>query len=299
MTLDQLRCLVALDEHRNFTRAAEAVYLSQPALSLQIAKLERELGVVLFDRKSRPLKPTEVGEAVIAHARRVLALVEEMKALVQGEGYQGPFRLGVIPTVGPYLLPRLLPAFSHLFPGVRLEAVELLTPEILKELQEGRLDAGLIASWEEEQGLSLVPLFQEPFYLYISPQHPLYAKEAIAPLEVRASEAWVLAEGHCFREQVLSVCQPELMDTRPYAFQGGHLDTLVRLVDGVGGLTFLPQMAAQALPEEAKRHLRPFLPPTPSRTVYLVEREGSAKRFLSSRLAQLLKAWTLGSPGSP
>ncbi len=294
MTLEQLRCLVALAEHGSFTRAAQALHLSQPALSLQIARLERELGVELLDRSQRPLRPTEVGERILHQARQVLEALEGIRALARGEAWAGPLRLGVIPTVGPYLLPRLLPRFREAFPGVGLEVAELLTPAILAGLAEGRLDGGLVATEEEAPGVQREALAQEAFYLYLAPGHPLLAREAVHPLEVPIGEAWVLGEGHCFREQVLLVCRPELQGVQLYRFDGGSLDTLVRLVDGVGGLTFLPEMALWTLAPDQRARVRPFLPPSPGRTLYLLFRRGSLKAPLLQALKPLLLATLRG-----
>ncbi|WP_337844521.1 hydrogen peroxide-inducible genes activator [Thermus sp.] len=287
MTLDQLRYLVALDEERHFTRAAERVFLTQPALSIQIRRLEEELGVVLFDRSKRPLEPTEMGRKVVAQARRVLEEVERLKALARGEEelFQGPFRLGVIPTLGPYLLPRLLPRLRARFPGLELSVREELTPGILEGLLEGRLDAGLIGTEEQAPGLETHPLFQEAFLAYLSPHHPLYAQEALHPLEIPLEDTWILAEGHCFREQVLAACRPSL-GNRKVEFQSGDLETLVRLVEEVGGLTLLPEVALWTLPREKRRHLRPLAPPGAGRTIHLVVRSGALKRPLALALGE-------------
>ncbi len=261
---------------------------------LALLNLERELGVGLFDRSQRPLRPTEVGERILHQARQVLEALEGIRALARGEAWAGPLRLGVIPTVGPYLLPRLLPRFREAFPGVGLEVAELLTPAILAGLAEGRLDGGLVATEEEAPGVQREALAQEAFYLYLAPGHPLLAREAVHPLEVPIGEAWVLGEGHCFREQVLLVCRPELQGVQPYRFDGGSLDTLVRLVDGVGGLTFLPGMALWTLAPDQRARVRPFLPPSPGRTLYLLFRRGSLKAPLLQALKPLLLATLRG-----
>ncbi|MCS7059331.1 MAG: LysR substrate-binding domain-containing protein [Meiothermus sp.] len=287
MTLEQLRYLVALAEEGSFTRAAERVYLTQPALSVQIRRLEEELGVRLFERARRPLEPTEVGWAVVAQARRVLEEVERLKALARGEEgvFQGPFRIGVIPTLAPYLLPRLLPRLNERWPGLELSVREELTPGILQALLEGRLDAGLIGTPERLAGLELTPLFEESFVAYVAPSHPLYARPALHPLEIPLEDTWVLSEGHCFREQILSVCRPGL-PRRRVEFQSGDLETLVHLVEEVGGLTLLPEVALWTLAEPRWTRLRPLAPPGAGRTVYLVCREGALKRPVAQALGE-------------
>lgn len=284
-TLDQLRYLVVLAEEGSFTRAAERVYLTQPALSVQIRKLEEALGVRLFDRRKG--SPTEVGQAVVAQARRVLEEVERLVALARGqEGvFQGPFRVGVIPTLAPYLLPRLLPRWVARYPALTLSIREELTPGIVAGILEGRLDAGLVGTEERAPGLQALPIFSESFLAYVSPRHPLYAREALHPLEIPLEDTWILSEGHCFRDQVLSVCRPSL-SKRAVEFQSGDLETLVRLVEEVGGLTLLPEVALWTLPPEKRVHLRPLLPPGAGRTVYLLLREGSLKAPVAQALAQ-------------
>ncbi|RIH85558.1 LysR family transcriptional regulator [Calidithermus roseus] len=279
MTLERLRYLVALAEERSFTRAAERVFLTQPALSIQIRQLEEELKVRLFDRTKRPLELTEVGRRVVAQARRVLEEVEKLRALVGGEEglFEGVFRVGVIPTLAPYLLPRLLPRLTRRWPALELSVREELTPGILQGLLEGRLDAGLIGTPEGLPGLELTSLFEEGFVAYVAPSHPLYARSALHPVEIPLEDTWVLSEGHCFREQILSVCRPGPLRRR-VEFQSGDLETLVHLVEEVGGLTLLPEVALWTLPEDRRTRLRPLTSPGAGRTVYLVQREGALKR---------------------
>ncbi|RIH89491.1 Hydrogen peroxide-inducible gene activator [Meiothermus luteus] len=287
MTLEQLRYLVALAEEGSFTRAAERVYLTQPALSVQVRRLEEELGVRLFDRAKRPLEPTEVGRAVVAQARRVLEEVEKIRALAEGQAalFEGPFRLGVIPTLAPYLLPRLLPRLAERWPGLELSVREELTPGILQALLEGRLDGGLIGTPERLPGLEFTPLFEEGFVAYVAPGHPLYAQPALHPLEIPLEDTWVLSEGHCFREQILAVCRPGL-PRRRVEFQSGDLETLVHLVEEVGGLTLLPEVALWTLGEARWTRLRPLAPPGAGRTVYLVCREGALRRPVAQALGE-------------
>lgn len=288
MTLDQLRYVVALVEERSFTRAAERIYLSQPALSVQIRKLEEELQVKLFDRRRG--EPTEIGQAVAAQARKVLEEVARIKAMTRGEKgvFLGPFHLGVIPTLAPYLLPKLLPRLAERYPALEVSIREELTPDVLRGLREGRLDAGLVGTEERVPGVQTLPLFSEEFLAYVSPGHSLYAKERLHPLEIPLEDTWVLSEGHCFRDQVLSVCRPSL--ERPkVAFQSGNLETLVLLVEEVGGLTLLPQVALWTLPRDKHTHLRPLSPPGAGRTVYLLVREGSLKAPVARVLGEEAK----------
>ncbi|RDI96216.1 hydrogen peroxide-inducible genes activator [Meiothermus sp. QL-1] len=289
MNLEQLRYLVVLVEEGSFTRAAERVYLTQPALSIQIRRLEEELGVRLFDRREG--KPTEVGQQVVAQARRILEEVEKIRLLVGGEAgvFQGLLRVGVIPTLAPYLLPRLLPQITGRWPGLELSVREELTPSISQGLLEGRLDAGLVATLENLPGLERIPLFEERFIAYVAPGHHLYAQPVLHPKQIPLEDTWVLSEGHCFREQVLSICQPGPRRRR-VEFQSGDLETLVRLVEEVGGLTLLPEVALWTLPPDRRAHLRPLTPPGAGRTVYLILREGALRRPLLLDLCKEVQA---------
>ncbi|PZA06327.1 MULTISPECIES: LysR family transcriptional regulator [unclassified Meiothermus] len=290
MTLEQLRYLVVLAEEGNFTQAAERLFLTQPALSVQIRRLEEELKTRLFDRNKRPLEPTEAGRAVVAQARRVLEEVEKIKLGVNGEAqlFQGPFRVGVIPTLAPYLLPRLLPRIIQQWPQLELSVREELTPDILRDLLEGRLDAGLIGTAEKLPGLEGAPLFEEPFIAYVSCNHPLYSSPTLHPLEIPLEDTWILAEGHCFRQQVLSLCRPGVT-RRQVEFQSGDLETLMHLVEEMGGITLLPEVALWTLPQSKRSHLRP-LQPRMGRTVYLIHREGALKRPVARALGDEVKA---------
>ncbi|WP_018465979.1 hydrogen peroxide-inducible genes activator [Calidithermus timidus] len=290
MTLEQLRYLVTLAEEGNFTRAAERVFLTQPALSVQIRRLEEELETRLFDRNKRPLEPTEIGRRVIAQARRVLEEAEKIKLMLGGgaELFQGLFRVGVIPTLAPYLLPRLLPQITRQWPQLKLSVREELTPSILQDLLEGRLDAGLIGTAEQMPGLERLPLFEERFIAYVACDHPLYSSPTLHPSEIPLEDTWILAEGHCFREQVLAVCRPGVARRR-VEFQSGDLETLVHLVEEVGGITFLPEVALWTLPLPKWNHLRPLLPEV-GRTVHLLLREGTLKRPVALALGEQVQA---------
>lgn len=262
LTLDQLRYLVALAEEGSFTRAAERVYLTQPALSVQIRKLEEALGTRLFDRRKGTL--TEAGRVAVAQARRVLEEVERLRLLVQGEEacFQGPFRLGVIPTLAPYLLPRLLPELKARYPRLSLSVREELTPGIVRGLEEGSLDAGLVGTEERHPGLGAEPLFAEAFWAYVAPGHPLFEREAVHPLEIPPRGHLGPRRGTLLpgpgplrvpsepRRAVRGVPKRRPGDPRPL---GGRR----------GGLTLLPEVALWTLSPAQRTRLRPLSPPGP------------------------------------
>lgn len=282
MTATQLRYLVALDTHRHFGRAAASCFVSQPTLSAQLGRLEEELGVLLFDRSRRPLVPTELGARVVAQARVALAEFDRVAALVgeAAEAVAGELRLGVLPTLTPYLLPLVAGPFAERHPAVTLVAREMRTEEILEDLAADRLDAGLIATEEARPGLSSAALFEEPFVAYVGRGHALWAEAAVSPEALPGEDVWLMAEGHCFREQVLRVCRQAAEAGGPLRLESGSLETLRMLVEERGGVTLLPLLAVRSLSEAERAHVRPFAAPAPERTVRLVHGRAYLRRAL-------------------
>ena len=285
MTLTQLRYVVAVDRHRHFTRAADACGVSQPTLSMQIRKLEKELGVEIFHRGARRVRPTDVGRQVVEQARTVLEEADQLKVLAGlGEGtVAGELRLGVIPTVGPFVLPRALPALAARYPELTLVVEELKTSELLEGLGSETLDAALLATPSDLSGFRYRELFREPFVAYLAPDHPLRNRARIRPDDLDPGELWLLQEGHCFRDQVLDLCgrdspAPAPDRPRPLRFESGNLETLKRLVDEGGGMTLLPGLAVDRLSPEERSRVRPFEAPAPSRTVCFVHGRTYLKR---------------------
>ncbi len=288
-TLQQLVYLVAVDEHRHFGKAAEASLVSQPALSSQIRELERRLGVSLFERGNRRVLPTAVGATVIERARGVLRDVDELvsAARVDADGLRGPLALGVIPTMAPYLLPGLLPVLTGAHPAVELHLHELKTAEILRLLRDGGIDLGLLALPVTGDDLVAVALAEDPFVLALPENHPLAGTSPV-PLSVLADlPVILLEEGHCLREQALSVCR--LVGTREAEMQATGMPTLCQMVATGRGVTLLPRsaVALEARPGTGLT-TRPFAAPAPSRTVGLVWRRTSPSAALYGELGRLL-----------
>lgn len=285
MTLTQLSYIVAVDTHRHFQLAAEACGVTQPTLSMQIMKLEDVLGVRLFDRSRHPVEPTDIGRLVIDQARVVLREAARLRELVDEVGGEvvGELRIGVIPTLAPYILPRFLSDLSRRHPGLSLVVEEALTDQIVELLRSDRLDAGLLATPVDAPGIEERPLFEEPFVGYLSAGHALLGEERIAAEALEVDDLWLLHEGHCFRDQVLRLCGEGTRrdgSPRPFRFESGNLETLKRLVKSSGGLTLLPILAALDLDGEERSRIRPFSSPPPSRQVRLVHGKGYLKRGL-------------------
>jgi LysR family hydrogen peroxide-inducible transcriptional activator len=299
VTLTQLTYLVAVDTHRHFGAAAAACHVTQPTLSMQLGKLERLLGVTLFDRSRSPAVPTDVGRLLVEQARVVLReaarLVEVRDAaagLVAGE-----LRLGVIPTLAPYLLPRVLPELHRRHPLLELVVEERVTDDVIEGLRRGALDAGIIATAAPATDTVERVLFTEPFVAYVSPSHRLAGQATVRAEDLSLDDLWLLAEGHCLRAQTVRLCRqrasrdarPEVACTTGARFESGNLETLKRLVEGGTGMTLLPALAAGDLATAAQRRLvRPFADPAPTRDVRLVQRRAQHRRHLVDAIVHVL-----------
>ncbi|MEX2473212.1 MAG: hydrogen peroxide-inducible genes activator [Gemmatimonadota bacterium] len=283
MTVTQLRYVVAVDDHRNFSRAAERCSVTQPSLSAQIKKLESQLGVEIFDRSTNPVRPTEVGRRIIRQARVVLMEIGHLEELVHGEDeVAGELHVGVLPTVAPCILARFMGNLTARYPALRIRVEERQTEGILDGIEKGRLDAGLLATPVDKPELREHLLFREPFVAYLSPEHRLSPVKRIRSDQLRREDLWLLREGHCFREQVLDLCADmgwDEMEPPALRFDSGSLETLMRLVEVNGGMTLLPRLVLHGMSEERRGRVRPFEEPVPVRTMRLVYRRTSAKQL--------------------
>jgi LysR family hydrogen peroxide-inducible transcriptional activator len=291
ISLTQLEYVLAVDRHRNFGKAAKASHVSQPTLSMQLKKLEDDLGFPVFDRTKKPVLPTEGGLAVIAQARKVIDEWKRLSLLGKADGTEltGELRIAAIPTLAPYWIPLFLEAFSKRYPKVKLRIEELQTSQILAALDRDEVDAGLLVTPVENRTLQEEPIFYEPFHLWVRDDHPLAGKARIAEGDLDGCDMWLLNEGHCFRNQMLQICSLSKKKTmlRNVTFESGNLETLKRLVERAGGYTLVPQLA---LPDKAPKgiSIKPFRKPFPSREVSLVYRRLQWKAPLIQALKQVL-----------
>lgn len=289
MTIQQLHYIVALDEHRHFVRAARACHVTQPTLTMQVRKLEEELDVELFDRRAQPIKPTAIGQQIVAQARVLLREADQLRSLVDElhAGLQGSYRVGIIPTLAPYLLPLFLPGFAAAHPEVRLVIDERKTSRILKALRRGELDLGILVTPLDDDDLEEVPLFQEPFLAYLPLRHPLARRKRLRRTDIRDEALWVLGEGHCFREQTLSLCdRPSAGGHENLLYESGSIETLKGMVQAGSGMTLVPELSVA--PGDA--HVRRFEDPEPVRQVSLVVRRPFLRRKLLDTLARSIKS---------
>ncbi|MGI9550557.1 MAG: LysR substrate-binding domain-containing protein [Aurantibacter sp.] len=294
ITITQLEYIVAVDTHRNFAKAAAHCFITQPTLSMQIKKLEQQLGVLIFDRSKKPVKPTTVGENVIEQARsslRSLTKIEEIIMDSKGE-IKGELRIGVIPTLAPYLLPRFIVSFVEKYPNTKLRLEELLSDQILNRLSMDLLDVGIMIP-PTNSSIHSIHLFQEEFLLYSSSNHRLLSRKEIEIKDLNTQDLWLLKDGHCFRDQVESICGQEIShnSTRSIQFESGSLETLKSFINKKQGFTLLPELATLDWRTDEKKRLRRFKGEKPVREVGLVVH----RSYLKEGLIKVLKEEIIAS----
>jgi LysR family hydrogen peroxide-inducible transcriptional activator len=290
MTFVQLEYIVALDSHRHFASAAAHCYVTQPTLSMQINKLEQSLGLKLFDRSKQPVIPTEAGKEIIAEARKILAgkdtiteLVESRKGVLSGE-----LRVGIIPTLAPYLLPLFVQRFTKLYPKVRLIITELMTENIITRLREGRLDTGLLVTPLLEKGVREYTLFYEELMVYVSKNNEAYKKTYVLAKDINPNKLWLLEEGHCFRSQIMNLCELQKASRQhnTFEYEAGSIETLRRMVEVNDGMTIIPELSTIDMNAGQQKQIRRFRSPAPMREVSLIVHRDFAKKRLVEMLRQ-------------
>ncbi|HSJ66035.1 MAG TPA: hydrogen peroxide-inducible genes activator [Anditalea sp.] len=286
MTIQQLEYIIAVDKFRHFGHAADACFVTQPTLSAQISKLERELEIIIFDRSKMPVIPTELGAAVLAQAKKVVIEskgIYELISSLKGE-VNGVIKLGIIPTLAPYLLPLFIRRFLENYPNVQLEVEEMVTEEIVRRMRNDELDMGIVVTPLSEQGIVEKPMFYEKFYVYLSKDHHLLEEKKIEIADIINEDLWVLQQGHCFRDQVLNLCDQAKFQRMNFHFESGSLEGLKNLVNKYQGITLLPELATMELNEEEKSRLRPFKNEEPVREISII----LTRTYLKQKLVGLL-----------
>ncbi len=293
-SLTQLEYIVAVEKWRHFGKAAEACHVTQPTLSMQIQKVEEEIGYPLFDRLKKPVVPTAKGVRFIQQAKALLHEHRKLMELSRNQSHEvsGEFRLGVIPTVAPYLLPLFLESFSREYPHVELIVDELKTDTIISALHEDKLDAGILATPLNEPGLKERALYYEPFALYVSKSSSLNSRRRIRESDLSGEEMWLLADGHCFRNQIVRYCSlKEREGVFPNVqFAGGTLETLRNLIRNTSGYTLVPALFVDTLSDaEKKEHIREFEKPVPTREISLIYRRDQWKSDILNALENRIR----------
>ena len=286
MTLQQLEYIVAVDECRHFARAAEQCRVTQPTLSAMIQKLEDELGVRIFDRNCQPIAPTSVGEIVIRQARETLRQSKAIHDLVQEEksSMGGVFRLGILPTIAPYLLPRFFPQLMNKYKTLDIQVAEMRTKDIKQALIEGKIDAGILAQIDGLEEYNQEPLFYEQYYAYVSRSSGLFEKSPVRTSELGSEQLWLLDEGHCFRDQMLRFCQLKSAQVSQLAYRLGSMETFMRMVESGKGVTFIPELAVDQMGENQKQLVRPFAIPVPTRQLVMITNKSFVRNTLLKAL---------------
>jgi LysR family transcriptional regulator, hydrogen peroxide-inducible genes activator len=295
MTITQLEYVVAVATYRSFVASAEKCFVTQPTLSMQIQKMEEELEVRIFDRNKHPITVTEIGEAIVAQAKTILAECRRMHEVidVQKNKLTGVFRFAVIPTLAPNILPNLLENYSKAYPDMKLKVREMETKQIIAALNNNELDLALVSTPLETNTIIEHPLFYETFVAYMHKDEPALKKMLLKPSDIEMEKIWLLNEGHCMRNQVLDLCSEnieKLQAERPYRYESSNVDTLRLMVEKNGGMTILPELATQDFTEEQQNCVRYFEDPQPVREVSLITNDHSVRdKVLSSIKDEILK----------
>lgn len=288
MTLVQLEYIIALDNYRHFAIAAEKCFVTQPTLSMQIQKLEDMLGVLIFDRSKHPIEPTPLGIKILDQARSIISESKKVQEIIDLEKNEikGDIRLGVIPTLAPYIVPLFVSSFVEKYPEINLQISELMTDGIMDALDKDQLDLGIMVTPLNNNDFTEIPLFYEEFYAYTSHRHQLYDSKDVDPSSLGTDGLWILNEGHCFRKQALEICKAKKAErfNNRVLYESGSLEALKRIVDKRGGYTLLPELFTLDMSKDERNKLRKFIDPVPTREVGIVIKKSFAKQQLIQAL---------------
>ena len=290
ISLTQMKYVLAVDEHKSFQKAAEVCHVTQPTLSMQIQKLEDQLEMSVFDRSKKPIETTPSGHQMIIQMRKVLREAEQLEFLLESEKslIRGPFKLGIIPTIAPYLLPRFATAVADSYPELELTIEELQTEQIIQALESSRLDAAILATPLHNKGLTEDLLYYENFVFYGHTRHPLHERKSIKKKDLTSNDVWLLNQGHCFRDQVLDLCHSSRSKDSKYSnliFESGNLETLRKFVDKGVGYTLLPRLALPDQLSKWPKQAKAISQPEPVREVSLV----FLKSFFKAGIVEAIK----------
>ena len=292
MTLQQLEYILAVNQFRHFAKAAEYCRVTQPTLSAMIQKLEDELDTRIFDRSQQPICPTPVGILIIEQAQKILVQANRIKNIIEEEKHSltGTFKLGILPTVAPYLLPRFFPQLMKKYPDLDIRVIEMKTNDIKKALQTGEIDAGIVASLAGMEELQQTPLFYEQFFVYVSRKDILFNSEVIRTSDLNGEQLWLLDEGHCFRDQLVRFCQMKSARASQLAYHLGSMETFMRMVESGKGVTFIPELAVLQLGDIQKELVRPFAIPCPTRQIVMLTNKNFIRHTLLEALTKEIKS---------
>lgn len=295
MTFQQLEYALALKRTCSYSRAARSVGISQPAMSIQIRNLEQDIGLTLFDRSQKKVRITQEGEVFLERAQLLLTQVRQLKDLANqlGEGFHGKIKIGIIPTLAPYLLPLFMEKLNKRFPKLTIIAEEAVTEEVIQGIKSGKFDLGIISTpVESKVQFSFEPLFYEGFLLFVSNTHPLFKKSKIDIGEVPKEDILLLREGNCLRNQVDNICDLKSQNSVPstlFYFESTSIESLCRIVEYKGGITVLPELTTLYFDSEREMMIKELKGPRRVREISLVHLPNHVKNETISQLGQLIK----------
>ena len=298
MTITQLQYVLAVAEYQNFTLAAQKSFVTQPTLSMQVQKLEDELDIQIFDRSKKPIAITEIGAKIVAQAKNIVNEADRIKDIVdQDKGFiGGDFTLGIIPTIMPTLLPMFLKTFITKYPRVNLIIKEQSTENMIRNIQDGHLDAAIAATPLEIEFIKERPLYYEPFVGYVPPNHRLKDAEKLDPSDLEITDVLLLQDGHCFRDGVINLCKaPKNFKDEHFQLQSGSFETLVNLANEGLGMTLLPFLNTLELDDKKSKHLKYFNEPSPAREVSLIYHKSELKIQIIEALKDVISAVVRGA----
>ncbi|HEX9826924.1 MAG TPA: LysR substrate-binding domain-containing protein [Flavobacteriaceae bacterium] len=298
MTITQLHYVLAIAEHKNFTKAAEKCFVTQPTLSTQIQKLEDELNILIFDRSKKPIELTDIGRKIVFQAKNIVNESDRMQDIVdQQKGFiGGEFKIGIIPTVMPTLLPMFLKAFIKKYPKVKLKIEELTTEDIITKIKVGHLDAAIVSTPLENENIKERVLFYEPFVAYIPDNHRLSAKKKIDVSDLEIDDMLLLEDGHCFRDGVINLCKAFKKQTDDsFQLESGSIETLVKLSNEGLGMTLLPYLHTLDLNDNLQENLHHFNEPTPAREVSIIHHKSELKMQIIDALHNVISGIIRGA----
>ena len=298
MTITQLKYVLAVAEHQNFTKAAHSTFVTQPTLSMQIQKLEEELDILIFDRSKKPIELTAVGKKIVEQAKNIVNESERMQDVVdQDKGFiGGEFRLGIIPTIMPTLLPMFLKAFTKRYPKVQLKIEELTTDEIIHKINDGHLDAAIAATPLEQENIKERVLYYEPFVGYVPESHRLHSKEKLDRTDMDLNDILLLEDGHCFRDGVINLCHASKLSRRDhFQLESGSFETLIKLSNEGLGMTLLPYLHTLDIQDNQLKNLKYFNDPSPAREVAILYSKSELKLQIINVLYDLISGIIRGA----
>jgi LysR family hydrogen peroxide-inducible transcriptional activator len=290
MNIQQLEYIVAVDRYRHFAKAAKSCGVSQPTLSMMIQKLEEELGLEIFDRSKSPVSTNQSGEMIVNQARVVLYNIRQLKEMADStkESILGDLEMSIIPTVAPYLLPKLFGEFKRNLPSLRCRVSEMKTSTVIEKLKSAEIDLAIVATPLNDPEILEVPLYYERFLAYISPGDELYSRTELNVAEINYDRMWILEEGHCFRDQIFNICNRAHNNFQQY--EAGSIETLIKVVDENGGFTIFPELHLSSLSPAQQKHVRPFRGEEPRREISLVFRQDFIKEKLLNVIVSSIKS---------